>query len=277
MLKNYDLHSHSTASDGTLTPTELVEYAASKGVEVLALTDHDTTDGIIEAQAAANKVGIRLITGVEISVSWQNLTIHLVGLGYNINNSDLQNGLKTLRDFRQYRAKEIARRLEKHGIIGAYEGAKNHSKGNLIARPHFAQFLIEKGHAKDFSQAFKKFLTPNKPGYVSGEWATLEHAVKWIKEANGQIIIAHPARYNMTRTKLRRLIDQFKAVGGDGIEVVSGSHSKEDVFKIKQHALDFQLLASAGSDYHGPEHRYIDMGKLSPLPESCTPIWKDWD
>ncbi len=275
-MTKYDLHCHSTASDGTFSPAELVQYASNKGIDVLALTDHDTTAGLTEAQEEANKQGITLINGVEISIAWQKMTIHIVALNFDLENKVLQDGLARIRQCRQDRALKMAEKLAKEGIEGAYEAVCKMAQGGLITRPHFARFLIQGGHAKDMDQAFKRFITPGKPGYVMGEWAQLEEILKWVKAAGGQAIIAHPARYKMTRTKLLKLIAEFKQFGGVGMEVVSGSHSRDDVFVMANLAKKCQLLASSGSDFHGPKQSYIDMGSTMELPPECHPVWQDW-
>lgn len=274
---HFDLHSHTMASDGTLSPTELVCHAQASGVDVLALTDHDVTSGLEEASQEAQKQGLTLVPGVEISVSWNGATIHIVGLNIDPSHRGLQTGLKGLRDFRIERAEEIARRLAKHGIDGALEGAKEFANGQILGRTHFARFLVEQGFAKDMRQVFKKFLVHNRPGYVRGEWANLDDAISWIRGAGGQAVIAHPARYNISATRLRQLIQEFKDAGGEGLEVISGSHSAGDVQGMAQYAKRFDLLASRGSDYHGPEQPWIELGKMPTLPENCTPIWQDWD
>lgn len=276
MPLHYDLHSHSTASDGTLSPAELVARAHARGVHVLALTDHDSTEGLAEAAATAGDVGLDLVPGVEISVSWNSQTVHIIGLHVDPANQALQAGLAGLRGFRDWRAQEIARRLEKHGIADTYEGAKAYAKGSIVSRTHFARLLVERGEARDLQQVFKRFLVHGKPGFVSGEWAKLEDAVNWITGAGGQAVIAHPARYRLTATRLRMLFTEFKGMGGAGIEVVSGSHSRDDYFTLANYAKQFGLLASSGSDYHGPEHPWIELGRLPELPKLCTPIWTDW-
>jgi 3',5'-nucleoside bisphosphate phosphatase len=281
MDKIPDLHSHSTASDGTLSPTALVERAAAAGLRTLALTDHDTTAGLAEARAAASALGMCLVPGVEISVTWGGRTVHVVGLRIDPASAELESGLTGLRTFRDWRAEEIGRRLDKAGIPGAYEGAKALSGGALIGRTHFARFLVERRVAGDAREVFKRFLVNGKPGHVAGAWASLESAVRWIRAAGGQAVIAHPARYDLTRTRLLRLIGEFKEHGGVGIEVVCGSHSRDDAFNFARHAREQGLLASAGSDFHGPQlalsaHAWMDLGRLPALPEGCTPIWQDW-
>lgn len=271
-----DLHSHSTASDGTLAPAQLVAKAAAAGVAVLALTDHDTTAGLLEADQAARDHGLRLVPGVELSVTWGGRTIHLVGLHIDPGCATLQDGLAQLLAYRAWRAEEIGRRLAKHGIVNASTGARALSGGQLVGRTHFARFIVQQGHADSVAEVFKQFLVRGKPGHVTGEWATLEEAVGWIRAAGGQAVIAHPGRYGFTRTKMLRLIGEFRELGGVGIEVISGSHSRDEAFVFARYAREARLLASAGSDYHGPEEHWIALGRLPPLPLGCTPIWHDW-
>ena len=272
----YDLHSHSTASDGTLTPTELVRRASVAGVDVLALTDHDSTAGLQEARVEAQNLGLSLVNGCEISVTWSGSTLHILGLNLSPDCSQLQTGLEDIREYRHWRAEEIARKLDKAGIKGALEGASTLAKGNLVSRTHFAHFLVNNGYAENVRSVFKKYLVKNKPGFVQGRWASLEDVMGWIKAANGQAVIAHPARYQLSRSKLVRLINEFIELGGVGIEVVSGSHSKDESFTMAKLAADHGLLASAGSDFHGPENPWIELGKLPDLPNGCKPIWHDW-
>ena len=273
----YDLHCHSTASDGALSPRDVVLRAQEKGVDVLALTDHDITAGLAEAQNTAQEIGLRLVHGVEISVSWKGVTLHILGLGIDADNEALQRGLSKTREFRSWRGEEIGRRLAKHGIDNALEGAQKYSAGGLISRTHFAHFLVEHGHATDLRKVFKHYLVHGKPGYVPGEWAELKDAVGWIRQAGGQAVIAHPARYRVTATKLRQILAEFKDCGGVGIEVVSSSHNDEDCRTMARYAEQFDLLASRGSDYHGPEHAWVELGKIPPLPETCRPIWDAWN
>ena len=277
MSKKYDLHSHSTASDGTLTPTELLNHAASQGVDVLALTDHDTVAGLAEARSAAAEQGIELINGIELSVTWNKRTLHVVALGIDPEYAPLCAGLKKIQEFRQWRGEEIARRLEKKANIpGALEGAMELAKGGLLSRTHFAQFLLANGHVKGMQDAFTRYLKHGKAGYVSSEWTDFQQGMQWIQEAGGQAVLAHPARYDMTATKLRHFLDDFKDAGGVAMEVVSGSHSRNDAFSMANLAKRFDLLASVGSDYHGPENRWVELGRLAELPDGCTPIWHNW-
>lgn len=270
----YDLHCHSTASDGSLTPAELVQKAKQLGVGVLSLTDHDETAGLAEATEAAGQLGIGFIPGIELSVTWQRQTFHIVGLNIDSKSPELQLGLEKLRTFRDWRGEEIAHRLDKAGISGALEGARAFAKGKILSRTHFAHFLVDQGHAKDMGDVFKRYLVHNKPGYVSGEWASLEEAVNWIRRPGGIAVIAHPARYKITATRLRKLIGEFKELGGEGFEVVSGTHSRDEVQYMSRLATQFELLASCGSDYHGPRSPYLELGRLLPLPEACIPVWQ---
>lgn len=276
MNLRYDLHSHSTASDGSLSPTDLVKRAKQQNVDVLALTDHDNTSGLSEAQEAADEMGVSLVPGVEISVTWNGVTVHVLGLGICSENKALQKGLQKLREFRTWRGEEISNRLEKAGISGALDGARRYASGSLISRTHFAHYLVEQGHAKDVRDVFKKFLVHNKPGHVPGQWADLRSTVSWIRNAGGVAVIAHPGRYKLTATRLRQLFAEFKECGGTGLEVVSGSHSPDECRTMAMHAKNFGFFASCGSDYHGPEHAWIELGKIPPIPEGCTPIWSQW-
>ncbi len=289
----YDLHTHTFYSDGALSPAELVLRAAANGVQVLALTDHDVTDGLPEARAAADAAGITLVPGVEISVTWPEnrscvsgtsaihggrggQTVHVLGLNIDTANAALQAGLARLREFRDWRAEEIGRRLAKAGIAGAIEGARARARRGLVSRTHFAQFLVGAGHAADVRSVFKKFLVQGKPGHVPGQWATLDEAIGWIRAAGGQAVLAHPARYKVTATRLKKLLNEFRDAGGAAIEVVSGSHSRDDMFRFAQLARNHGLLASSGSDFHSPQNCRMDLGPLPPLPDGCTPIWQAW-
>lgn len=274
MTLRYDLHSHSTASDGTLSPAELVARAAKSGVEVLALTDHDTTAGLAEAHTEADKRGVQLVNGVEISVTWRRQTIHVVGLNIDPAYAPLQHGLAALCSFRDWRAEEIARRLHREGIEGALAGARALARGAIISRTHFAHFLVAQGRAATLRDVFRHYLVRNKPGHVSGQWAELEQVLSWVRGAGGQAVIAHPARYNLSATKMRTLIGEFRECGGEGFEVVSGSHNRNDCYAMAGHAERFALYASCGSDYHGPENPWVKLGRLMDFPPGCQPIWE---
>ena len=272
-----DLHSHSTISDGLMTPSVLVRHAASQGVQVLALTDHDDVAGIDEARRAAADCGITLITGTEISVTWRNRTLHILGLRFDPQHPTLQQGLARIRDSRLVRAQSIAEELDKIGISGSLEGARQLTTEGIISRTHFARFLIAQGHAKDMKTVFKRYLVKGKPGYVPHLWASLEEALGWILAAGGLPVIAHPGRYDLGKTLLNDLLSEFKHGGGAGLEVVSGSHHPDQYGQFADLARQYGLLASRGSDYHGPGHSYLDMGRLPDLPGQCQAVWHDWD
>ncbi|MEC5208577.1 putative metal-dependent phosphoesterase TrpH [Vogesella perlucida] len=271
-----DLHFHSTASDGGLAPAEVIRRAAERGATLLALTDHDCTAGLAEAAATAAECGVPFLNGVEISVSWQQRhTVHIVGLGIDAANPVLQAGLQSIRDGRVERARQMSASLEKAGIHGAFDGAMRFA-GNpdMVGRTHFARYLVQSGEVKDVKTVFRKFLTAGKPGYVPHEWASLEDAVAWIRAAGGMAVIAHPGRYDMGRTLIERLILDFKAAGGEAIEIASGSHSLDDMIKFSLHAQRHGLYASAGSDFHAPGEGGRDVGSTQPLPPICQPIWQ---
>jgi len=272
-----DLHSHSTASDGTLSPRNLIARAVAAGVRMLALTDHDTVDGVSEASRAADNTPLTLIPGVEISANWGGRTVHILGLGIDTATPTLRIGLEGLQEYRVWRAEEIGRRLEKAGIDNALEGARALSNGRFVGRTHFARFLVRRGHAQSVREVFNRFLVKGKPGHVSGDWASMDEAISWIRAAGGQAVIAHPARYGFTRMKMLRMLGEFKEQGGVGLEVVSGSHNPDEIQTFARHAREQRMLASAGSDFHSPDNPYVELGRLPPLPDGCVPIWGDWD
>ncbi len=276
-MLNIDLHSHSTVSDGTLSPAALVRRAWEQGVDVLALTDHDEVAGVADAEGEAGRVGIRLLAGVEISVTWGKQTIHLVGLDVDPDSRELQQGLARLRKYREWRGEEIGRRLERAGIENAYQGALGYRQGDLLTRTHYGRFLVGAGVVETMQEAFKRYLLRGKPGYVSGRWATLEEAVGWIRGAGGVAVVAHPARYGMTRTKLRAMLGEFIECGGEGLEVVSSSHNGNETRTMARNAIDLGLAASRGSDFHDPDNHWIELGRLPPLPDGCEPIWQRMD
>lgn len=273
-----DLHSHSTTSDGLLTPTDLVKLAAAQGIRLFALTDHDDVDGLAEARMAAEEGGIGFICGVEISVTWHNRSVHVVGLRIDPGSPELLVGLESIRAGRAARAAKMAASLDEFGISGSLVGAYAHA-GNerMIGRAHFARFLVEKGYAKDVKSVFKKFLVRGKPGYVPHQWADMSQAIGWIKSGGGVAVLAHPGRYDIGKTNLRLLLTDFQAAGGSAIEVVSGSHTREQYLEFAGYAREFGLLASAGSDFHGPGENYLDLGRLPDLPPGCVPVWQDWE
>ena len=276
-MLRYDLHCHSTHSDGLLTPAGVAERAAQRGVDVWALTDHDEVSGLAEAHVAASAAGIRFVAGAELSVSWRDVTLHVVALSIDPRCASLLNGLASIRDGRSQRARRIADSLAAAGIPGAYDGAMKYvTSERLISRTHFARFLVETGHARETKDVFKRFLVSGTPGHVEHEWATLAQALAWISEAGGQAVLAHPARYKVDAQAMRELLAEFHDSGGDAIEVVSPSHSFEQTAEYARHARRFGLLASSGSDYHGPGEGWADLGDMPPLPAGVTPVWKDW-
>lgn len=274
-ILNADLHCHSVVSDGTLTPELLAARAAANGVELWALTDHDEIGGQKRAAAAAKSVGIKYLTGTEISVTFAGETVHIVGLGFDPENQELAAGLKATRGGRTDRAMEMSDGLAKVGIKGAFEGAlKFVGNPELISRTHFARFLVESGVCSETNEVFRKYLTEGKPGYVAHRWASLKDAVGWITGAHGVAIIAHPARYRFTPNEEYALFGEFKAHGGRGVEVVTGSHSAAEYVKYAETATEFGLAASRGSDFHSPEESRTDLGTLPFLPGSLTPVWE---
>jgi predicted metal-dependent phosphoesterase TrpH len=274
-ILNADLHCHSVVSDGTLTPEELAVRAAANGVELWALTDHDEIGGQHRAAAAARAQGIKYLTGTEISVTFANETVHIVGLGFDPDDAAITEGLYDTRGGRGRRAEEMSEGLAKVGIKGAYEGAlKFVGNPELISRTHFARFLVEQGHCRDTNEVFRKFLTEGKPGYVPHRWATLKDAVRWITGAKGLAVIAHPGRYKFTANEEYALFLEFKEHGGRAIEVVTGSHSPAEYVEYADKALEFGFAASRGSDFHSPDESHCDLGKLPLLPGQLTPVWE---
>lgn len=272
-----DLHCHSSISDGVLSPTELVNRAAGNGVEILALTDHDDCDGLLEAGRAAALQGIEFMNGVEISVTWRGRTLHIVGLNIDPDSADLRDGLSSIRVGRAERARLIADGLSRSGISGSLEGAYALAGNkNLIGRTHFARFLVEKGYAKDVQGVFRKFLVSGKPGHVAHEWAELSAAVGWIRKSGGLAVIAHPGRYELSTEALKALLHEFREAGGNGIEVVTSSHTLEMAIRFCDFASRFELFASMGSDFHSPDESRMDIGRLPSLPQGCRPIWDAW-
>ncbi len=269
-----DLHCHSTASDGTMSPEELVELAKEVDVQQLALTDHDCINGISRALEASKSCDLRLIPGVEISVTWQEMTIHILGLNVDWQNKDLCDGLDVIQQFRVTRAEGIAQGLETAGIEDALAGATALAGSALLSRTHFAQFLINEGKARKMQDVFKRYMVKGKPGYVPGDWASLENALQWIKNAGGIAAIAHPARYKMSAGKLRKLIEDFIDYGGQGLEIVSGSHTDKQNHGMANYARRYELYGSIGSDFHGEHHPWRKMGLTAGVPEGVQPIWE---
>lgn len=273
----FDLHCHSTASDGVLTPAALVQRAIAQGVDFLALTDHDELAGLPEARMATQGSGLQLVPGVEISITWGKATVHILGLHVDPEDVILRQGLAKNRGGRRLRAQHMADELAKVGIPGALQGAYAYAiNKDLISRTHFARFLVEERIVKDVRTVFKKYLVKGKPGYVHHEWASLEEAVTWIRAAGGQAVIAHPGRYNFGKEKIRLLFSDFRDAGGEGIEVITASHTPDQVPVFADLAVEFGLLASVGSDFHAPGEGGRELGRLMALPERCTPVWARW-
>jgi predicted metal-dependent phosphoesterase TrpH len=271
---NADLHCHSAVSDGTLEPEEVARRAKANGVELWALTDHDEIGGQQRARDTALALGMSYLTGTEISVSFIGVTVHIVGLGFDADDAALQAGLAATRGGRRERALEMADGLAKVGIKGAFEGALQYvGNPELISRTHFARHLVETGVCSDTSEVFRKYLTEGKPGFVPHRWATLADALAWIQGAGGIAVIAHPARYRFTATEEHALFTEFIGHGGRGVEVVTGSHSAADAARYAEVAQEYHLLASRGSDFHGPGESHTDLGRLPELPGQLTPVW----
>lgn len=276
MAALFDLHCHSTVSDGLLSPPELVAHAAKRGVKVLALTDHDDLGGLHIAREAALQHDIQFINGVEISVTWKRRTLHIVGLKVDANNVALKAALDGVRIGRDERAQEMGADLARVGIHGAYEGAKALAKQSIITRTHFARFLVDNGHAKDTKSVFKKYLVKGKPGFKEHEWMNLKSAVDLINAAGGQAVIAHPGRYDLGTINMLLLMHEFRSLGGTAIEVVTGSHTPPQYQQFAKIAHKFSLKSSLGSDYHGSGISYMEMGCIPDLPDGCVPVWDDW-
>lgn len=271
---NADLHCHSTVSDGWLEPAAVVRRAAANGVDILALTDHDELAGLDAAAGAAQDLGLRFVRGVEISVSFSGETIHIVGLGVDDRHPGLVEGLRTLRSGRDGRARRISEALERVGIRGALEGARRFARNpDLVSRAHFARHMVASGLMPDVRTVFDHYLVRGKPGFVEHEWASLEQAVGWICAAGGVAVVAHPARYRLSSARLEELFDRFMAAGGEGVEVVSGAHSEDEMLRFASMARRRGLLASRASDFHGENESAVDIGRCNSLPADLTPVW----
>ncbi|MDX2220246.1 MAG: 3',5'-nucleoside bisphosphate phosphatase [Burkholderiales bacterium] len=277
-LNNFDLHNHSNCSDGQLAPRDLVALAVQGGCDALALTDHDNTDGLVEAAVAAAAAGLRFVNGVEISVTWRpdtlHTTLHIVGLDIDPEAPSMVQGLASVRAGRHVRAELMAQDLARVGIVGALEGAYRYAEHpDMISRTHFARFLVEIGKARDVGSAFHHYLVQGKPGYVRHDWTSLAEAIRWIRESHGIPVLAHPGRYRLNAVQMNELLDEFQALGGEAVEVVTGSHSADDMRRFAQIARERGLLASRGADFHGPGESDWAPGTLPLLPAELTPVW----
>ncbi|MBL0143167.1 MAG: PHP domain-containing protein [Betaproteobacteria bacterium] len=276
-MDNFDLHNHSTASDGLLSPTQLMQLGARNGVHAMALTDHDTIDGLEEAATAAGRLGIRFVNGVEISVTWGETTVHVVGLGIDPGAAVLAKGLASIRGGRLGRARLMAERLEALGIPGTLEAALALAGSEQrLSRTHFARHLAQVGAVKDPQRAFDKYLGKGKPAFVQHRWATLQDAVGWITGAGGIAVLAHPGRYGLKPLGRATLLEEFKRLGGEAIEVVTGSHRPEEYAAWRRVAEEYGFLASRGADFHGLGESPVEPGRLPPLPASLRPVWTRW-
>ena len=270
---NVDLHNHSYYSDGFFSPAEVVKFAYEADCDLFSLTDHDTVEGITDAQLEADKLGIRLINGVEISAFWQNMAIHIIGLGVDINNDTLLTGLAYNQELRKNRAEKIALSLWHAGINNSLEKAQNLSKGHMLTRTHFAQMLIQEGYCKDMKSVFRRYLTGKKPGGVRVEWKNFDEVIYWIQSAGGKAFIAHPFRYRMTHTKIKNMIKDFKEASGDGFEVVNANSSDEEISLGNQWSENYDVLASCGSDFHGWPNQRVQVGNLRDMPNLKRAVW----
>lgn len=276
-----DLHMHSTASDGVLTPAELMARAATAGIDLLALTDHDCIDGLIEARDAAARHGMRWISGVELSAQWQGHTVHVLGYGFDMQAAGLLEALAAVRDGRWQRAEQIGDRLAAKRMPGAFEGAlaiqqaTGSDPHSPPARPHFADWMVQAGHVRDRAEAFRKWLGAGKLGDIKQHWPTLLDAVQQLRDAGGVAVLAHPWHYGFTRARLRRLLRDFAEAGGRGIEVSNGKQAPEQVAVLAHMGTEFGFLASCGSDFHHPDAPWMALGAMTPLPATCVPLWSD--
>ena len=279
-LNNFDLHNHTSASDGLLSSSALVELAVRNACDGLALTDHDTVDGLREAAAAAKNLQLRFIHGVEISVSWspnqdaKSTTLHIVGLGIDAENSVLAAGLDSIRQGRIARARLMGDDFARIGMPGMFEAAYALAENkSMLGRTHFARALVNAGKVSEVGKAFNRYLTPGRPGFVPHQWATLADAIAWIRAASGVAVIAHPGRYKLSKAEMTQLMGEFKDLGGLAIEVVTGSHSPPQFREYATRARDFGFLASRGADFHGFDESHYQPGRLPPLPDDLTPVW----
>lgn len=270
---NADLHCHTNQSDGALSPAEVVNLASARQVDILSITDHDT----VRAYQRITEIpaNLRLITGIEFSCQWSKQGIHIVGLDFDINNNDLVSAIERQTQLRQVRAEKIGHRLARAGFKNCLEAVQALTE-NQIGRPHFAQHLINIGAVKSFSEAFKKYLGPGKIGDIKEQWPGIENVISIIAQAGGIPVLAHPAKYKLTRSKLNSLLDNFSQSGGKAMEVVSGYQSREVSENLAQLSHKYGLQASCGSDFHAPGKSWANLGKIPSLPDNCNPVWARW-
>ena len=270
-----DLHTHTRCSDGSLTPGELIDRAIDAGVDILSITDHDTINAYDDDTINLNST-IRLVPGIEFSAQWRGQGVHILGLNIELDGAEIQSGIASQRDARIERSKLIAERLEKSGIKGSLQVAQKNAGHELVARTHFAHALVELGVVNNFKLAFKKYLGAGKAGDVQTDWAALQEIVGWIQSASGVAVLAHPAKYKLTKTKLKSLVVEFKEAGGQGLEVISGKQSPDVTQYMAKLCEQYEMLASAGSDFHKPGQSWSEVGSVSALPKSCKPVWENW-
>ncbi|MGR8931664.1 MAG: PHP domain-containing protein [Gammaproteobacteria bacterium] len=273
MKEVYDLHCHSIASDGALTPTELVRRACEQGVTVLGLTDHDTVGGLAEGRNAAEELGLHFVDGIELSATYLNQCLHIVGLNIDPDHPVLTEGLSQQHATRAVRAHKIAEKLEKKGVSGAYESVRDAAGDGEITRSHFADLLVRRGLVKDQQDAFDRYLSKGKSAFVPTQWIAMEDAVAWIRQAGGVAVLAHPLRYNLSFKWMNRAMAAFREAGGQGVEVVTGRASLEDIRLSAQFAVRNKLYASVGSDFHSPDNQWVELGRLATLPVELQPVW----
>ncbi|WP_347989656.1 PHP domain-containing protein [Methylomonas sp. AM2-LC] len=274
MPEIYDLHTHSTASDGALSPQQLVSRAHAQGVSVMALTDHDTTAGLAEARQSAAQWGIRLINGIELSASYQSQCLHIVGLNIDPLQAELIAGTQKQQLLRTERAQKISAKLEKKHIPGAFAAVSLAAGNGEITRSHFADFLLANHYVSTQQEAFDRYLSKGKPAYVPTVWADLADVINWIKLAGGVAVLAHPMRYKLSAKWLRNALQAFKEMGGEGIEVVTGRASADEIRFSTDYAQKYQLYASVGSDFHAPDNPWLELGRLAALPPQLKPVWE---
>jgi len=274
MTEKYDLHCHSTASDGTLSPTDVILRAKEHEVTSIALTDHDTINGQAEAAKVALANNINFIPGIEISTTWENKCFHIVGLNIDPKNEILVSGITSLQSLRIERAKKIALKLEKRRIPNVFEGVTKAAQGGMITRAHFASFLLDNNYVSTQQQAFDRYLGKGKTAFVSTVWSDLNDAIHWINQAGGVAVVAHPLRYKLTASWMRRFLAAFKEMGGQGIEVVTGRSSPDEIRRSMVYANKYELAASIGSDFHSPSNQWVELGRLAPLPDNIKPVWE---
>ena len=272
-----DLHCHSNCSDGALSPEDLLARASEKGVDCLALTDHDTIAGQVRAAQAAKEYAIQMVSGIELSCVWSNYTIHVLGLNFDLDSQIMLDVEKRQTESRIERAQIIAEKLQKKGLPNIYDDACSKTATGVPGRPHFAEVMLEQGLVSSVGEAFKKYLGSGKPGDVKSLWPDIEEVTEWIKSANGTAVIAHPRKYDMTLTKLRKMISVFTESGGEGIEVITSGQKQGEVGMLSDLCQRMNLKGSLGSDFHSPNYAWAELGRIPSLPSSVEPVWSDWD